>query len=168
MPLISSKKLSHLNPCSHLLSFCVCASVASASVTWRGMRAGCRPALRCRSSLTRPTYLFIFGRHSTPKQTASSWHMEDTSITPAVPTSGSTVLNQNLPASSCLICSEKYLFEVPTGSVFPSYPRRRQGPMNRRQDCAVRFHEAIGGVPCTVRGEKEAASSQSFLQTFVP
>lgn len=37
---------------------------------------------------------------------------------PAVPTSGSTVLNQNLLASFCLICSEKLLCEVPAGFFF--------------------------------------------------
>ncbi|XP_035889528.1 synergin gamma isoform X2 [Phyllostomus discolor] len=55
-------------------------------------------------------------KRSTRRQTASSWRTEDTSITPAVPTSGSTVLNPNLLASSCLTCSEKLLYyEVPAG-----------------------------------------------------
>lgn len=74
--------------------------------------------------------LFIFGRHSTQKQTISSWHMEDTSIMPAVPTSGSTVLNQNLLASSCLICSEKLQLDC---FYFFHHTHGWQGPMNRIQ-----------------------------------
>lgn len=106
IPLISGEKLSRLNSCSHLLSFCVCASLASASVSWRGVRAGCWSVPRCGGSLTGPPCVFLPGRRSTRKRTASSWRMEDTSIMPAVPISGSTVSNQSLPASSCLICSE--------------------------------------------------------------
>lgn len=116
IPLISSEKLPHLNSYSHLISFSVCQfglCDLERCVCWLLIRS-----LRCRRRLTCPTHLFISGRHSTLKQTVSSCHMEDTSITPAVPTSGSTVLNQNLLALSCLICSEKILYEVPTGFVF--------------------------------------------------
>ena len=38
IPLISGKKLYRLNSCSHLLSFCVCASLASACELERGLR----------------------------------------------------------------------------------------------------------------------------------
>lgn len=78
--------------------------------------------------------------HSTQKPIVSSWHMEDTSITPAVPTSGSTVLNQNLLASSCLICSEKFLNKGPTGfCFFPITPHEVTGSQKQN----------AGTVQCT-------------------
>lgn len=40
------------------------------------------------------------------RQITSSWHMEGTSTTPAVPTSGSTAWSPNPQVSSCQTCSE--------------------------------------------------------------
>lgn len=94
--------------------------------------------------------------HSTQKQTVSSWLMEDTSITPAVPTSGSTVWNPNLLVSSCLICSEKLLNEVPTGFCFFLVfvtPMSDRDQWTECKYCKVHLHESIWRIPQDVGGE---------------
>ena len=61
MPLLAAQNFSHLNSCSHLLSFCVYASLASASVSWSGVPAGCRSARAWREP------------HHSPSVSVSSW-----------------------------------------------------------------------------------------------
>lgn len=105
--------------------------------------------------------LFVSVRPSTQKQTASSWHMEDTSIMPAVPTSGSTVLSPNLLASSCLICSEKLLSEVQAGCCFSSLlSHPRVTGTNKQNMTTVKFTcESVWRSAQLVRRTKAEESS---------
>lgn len=101
--------------------------------------------------------------------TASSRCMEDTIITPAVPTSGLTLLNQNLLASPFLLCSEispQLLYAVPVGFVFSSIKPLGVSGTNKQKASAGEFPPPSYPHPQSNYGKKSSRGRWEALRKF--